>query len=93
MGTGLELFSHGLETRKQAPGEARKKLGKNLGEKPGKKILELIEGKPDITMKEMADATGISEKGIEWHIERLKSEGVIKRVGAKKGGYWEILKG
>jgi len=35
---------------------------------------------------------GISQKGVEWQIAKLKKKGRIKRIGSDKGGSWEILK-
>ena len=40
--------------------------------------------------EEMAEALGVSTKAIEKHLSRLKSEGVISRIGPDKGGYWEV---
>jgi len=45
----------------------------------------------EITMSELAERTGISEKGIEWQVNELKKKGLIKRIGGRKGGYWEVL--
>ena len=59
-------------------------------EKTREKILNLIRENSKITMQEMAKEIGISEKGIEWNIDKLKEEGVIERKGPKRGGYWEI---
>jgi ATP-dependent DNA helicase RecG len=42
-------------------------------------------------MKEMAEQTGLSIKGVEWNIRKLKEEGILRRVGPAKGGYWEII--
>ena len=60
-------------------------------EKTREKILNLISASPTITMKELALEIGITEKGIEWQINELKQLGYIKRIGSKKGGYWQIL--
>lgn len=32
----------------------------------------------------------ITENGVKYHLQKLQKQGVIKRVGADKGGYWEI---
>ena len=29
--------------------------------------------------------------GIKYHINRLKSMGLLKRIGPDKGGYWQVL--
>lgn len=61
-------------------------------EKSREKIIGLIRETPKITTKELSELIGITEKGIEKQIAKLKNEGVIVRVGADKGGHWKILK-
>ncbi len=60
-------------------------------EKSREKILKLISNNPKITMKEISEKTNISVKGIEKQISNLKKENKLKRIGADKGGYWEII--
>ena len=60
-------------------------------EKSREKILKFISENPQITMNELAEKVNISVKGIEKQIINLKKENKIKRIGADKGGYWEIL--
>ena len=55
------------------------------------KIMELIKENPYITIKEMMKKTGLTRRGIEWNIAKLKREGKIKRVGPDRGGYWEVV--
>ena len=63
---------------------------KNKGETK-EKIIELLRNNPYITQKEMREALGLSQGGIEYQIRNLKQDGVIKRVGGDRGGHWEIL--
>jgi len=44
-----------------------------------------------MTMREMADVMGLSVTTIKDQIQRLKNKGMIRRVGADKGGHWEVL--
>ena len=53
-------------------------------------ILTLIATDPTITTARLADEIGISRKGIEWQIRRLKSAGRLERVGPDKGGRWRV---
>lgn len=55
------------------------------------RILELIAVRPDISMVEMAEELGLTADGIKYHINKLKSEGIIRRTGARKLGRWEII--
>ncbi len=59
-------------------------------EKTVEKILSLIRENPKITMREIEESTGLSRRGVEWNIAKLKKEGKIKRVGPDKGGHWEV---
>ena len=38
----------------------------------------------------MAEALGITKDGVRYHLNKLKAEGLIERVGGDKGGYWKI---
>jgi ATP-dependent DNA helicase RecG len=62
-------------------------------QKTTQKIIELIRRNPKITRKELAQEIGdITEDGIKYNIEKLKKEGILKRVGPAKGGHWKIEK-
>jgi ATP-dependent DNA helicase RecG len=55
------------------------------------KIIKLIKNNPRITRKELAEQIGnITEDGIKYHLNNLKKQGVLQRVGPDKGGYWQI---
>ena len=55
------------------------------------KILDVIKSNPKITQKELAKITGLTRRGIEWNLSKLKNDGVIERVGPDKGGEWIVL--
>ena len=61
-----------------------------MGETVGK-ILKLIRINPRITRDELARKTGLSVRGIEWNLNKMKEKNIIKRTGPKKGGSWEII--
>ena len=77
------------------------KLGEKVGEKEKtrvktrektrEKIIELIKEDKNITTQQLSQILGLSIKGIEWQMKKLKSKNIIKRVGSAKGGYWEII--
>ncbi len=64
----------------------------NLQETTQEKIIKLIKENPNITQAEMSKILDITRDGISYNIKVLKEEGKIRRVGATKKGYWEILK-
>ena len=55
------------------------------------KILEAIRENPKITQKQLAAVSGLSLRGVEWNMAKLKNEGKIKRLGSDKKGTWEIV--
>ena len=59
--------------------------------KSSQKILELISASPSITISEIADRLGMSTRGVDKNIKRLKEQGGIRRVGPDKGGHWEVI--
>ena len=59
--------------------------------KSSQKILELISVSPSITISEIADRLGMTTRGVDKNIKRLKEQGVIRRVGPDKGGHWEVI--
>lgn len=41
---------------------------------------------------ELAEKVGISKRKIEQNVAALKKMGRLKRIGAARGGHWEVLK-
>ena len=59
-------------------------------EKTTDHILALIARDPQITTSSLAKITGLSRRGIEHNLKKLKTEGRIVRIGPDKGGRWII---
>ncbi len=56
-------------------------------------ILSYLSKNRAASRKEISDnISNITENGIKYHIAKLQKLGLLRRVGSKKGGYWEILK-
>lgn len=55
------------------------------------KILSLLRSNASMSREELAHQLGITVKGVDWQIAKLKQEGKLKRVGPDKGGHWEVL--
>ncbi len=72
-------------------GKPRVKTREKPRVKTREKILDLIRINPEITVKQMAEEIGITDKGIEWQIAKLKQDGVLDRIGSPKGGHWNII--
>ena len=54
-------------------------------------ILELIRDNPNITIAQLMIKTNLSEPGVKKNLKKLKEKNMIRRVGANKDGYWEII--
>jgi ATP-dependent DNA helicase RecG len=88
----IELHAGGIQITflKRINQTVGKTVGKSV-EKSVEKIALLIENNPAITQIELAEATGLSRRGIEKNISKLKKEGRIKRIGPAKGGHWQVV--
>jgi ATP-dependent DNA helicase RecG len=77
-------------------GKTREKTGEKTREKTrektGEKIISLLEANPRMTQAQLVEQTGLSRGGVEWQLKSLKAEGILRRVGPAKGGYWEVLR-
>ena len=72
-----------------------KTVGETVGETTLKtvgKIIETIVHNPRITREDLAAILGLSVRGVEWNLAKLKKEGKIKRIGSTKGGHWKVQK-
>ena len=54
-------------------------------------VLQLIKNNAQITRKEMVETMQCSESTVKRATDGLVSKQVIRRVGSKKNGSWEIL--
>ena len=70
----------------------QKKVVRKGGQKRWSEVLNLIKENPSISRKELSDKLEINPSATQKHIQKLKSEGLIERMGGDKGGYWKILK-
>lgn len=55
------------------------------------KTFEEIANNPTATNKELGETLGLSDRTIRTHISILKSEGLIKRCGNIRSGYWLVI--
>ena len=59
-------------------------------QKSAQKILEIIKQNKYVTRVELARMIGLSESGVKKQLKKLQYEGILKRIGPDKGGYWKI---
>ena len=55
------------------------------------KILNLIKLNPNITRSEIGRILELHDSSVKRRLERLISEGLIRRMGSTKAGHWEVL--
>jgi predicted HTH transcriptional regulator len=55
------------------------------------KILSAISQNPKITAKQLQVITGLTRRGVEYNLDKLKKSGRLIRVGSTKSGYWQIM--
>jgi ATP-dependent DNA helicase RecG len=60
-------------------------------EKSSEKSLALLRKSPALTISDLAQQLGISQRAVEKQIENLKRNGTLRRVGPDKGGHWQVL--
>jgi ATP-dependent DNA helicase RecG len=54
-------------------------------------VNELIKN-PAITRKQIASNLDISPETVKEYLEKLKKKGLLRRIGAARGGYWEVIR-
>ena len=60
-------------------------------QKMPQKILASIRANPFVGTQEMADAIGVERSTVARAIAKLKRDGVLRRIGPDKGGYWDVV--
>ena len=65
-------------------------VGINVGIN-GEKIIDLLKEDPKLNAVKLAEKLGLTSRQVERLLSDLKREGKLRRVGANKNGYWEIL--
>ncbi|GHS94391.1 hypothetical protein AGMMS50276_06940 [Synergistales bacterium] len=67
------------------------KFGEKFGENQSQmKIISIMRRNPKASAKSIADEIGLTARGVEKCISALKAAGLVERVGAAKGGHWEV---
>lgn len=66
--------------------------GQTSGQTTVDEVLRLIKENPQITRNALSKTLCIATSAVQKHINRLKSDGIIRRIGGDSGGHWEIIK-
>lgn len=67
------------------------KAAQKTAQKTAQKIIDIVKSNPNVTVAELETILGKSNGAIKEQIQKLKSKGVLKRVGPDKGGHWEVV--
>jgi ATP-dependent DNA helicase RecG len=73
------------ETAQVESGKRRESVGK-----AARMVLEMCREKPSITIPELAELIGITERSVQRNMQKLQQIGMLRRVGGRKDGYWEV---
>ena len=80
---------------KQDTQKGSEKGSEKSSEKGSKKTRDRIvcemKENPLVTINELATMLSISDRAVSKHLKKLQEEGIIKRVGADRGGFWEVI--
>ena len=63
----------------------------DVSQKTSQKIIDLIKEDPYISTSKMAEIISVDRRNIARNIKKLQEQGIVRRVGPDKGGFWEII--
>ena len=72
---------------------ANAKTNAKTSTKTSTKIIEIIRHDPYVSAQKLAESIGITKKGVDWQISKLKKLGILQREGGRKGGKWVVVEG
>jgi len=55
-----------------------------------RRIVDLMRDDPRITQARIAERLGITRDGVAYHFRQLRADRVIRRVGSRRFGHWEV---
>jgi len=73
-------------------GESIPKTSVKTSVKTSGEIIAAIQADRLVTAQQLADSLGLSLRAVEMQLSNLKKNGIIRRIGPNKGGYWEVVK-
>ena len=50
-----------------------------------------MQDNPTVTIADLAQSVGVTDRAVKKQIEKLKALGRIRRIGPDKGGHWEVI--
>lgn len=89
--TNKEIEKTSKETSKEIE-ETGKEIIQKIGKEICNKIIDILEMRPEIAVKEVAQIMDMSVSGVRYHIEKMKKAGIIEHIGSTKKGKWVVHK-
>lgn len=98
-GVGETQEKYGINCNKFGEGseKIRRKFKENIEEanenelnSMQKKIIKLLLQDTQLSTRKMAEQLGVSSRGVEKNIKKLREAGILIRHGSPKSGYWEV---
>ena len=87
----VETSAAATQKTPQKPSPTTHKSSEIGSEKSSEKIIHLLRVDPKKSAAELAAAIGLSPRGVEKQIAKLRQDGRLRRVGPDKGGHWEVI--
>jgi ATP-dependent DNA helicase RecG len=90
------LEKPGEETTQSEPSAIHKTIHKTIHKAlhpTEKEVIDIIQQNPTITRKALAARLNLSEAGVRYNTDKLQTKGILRRVGGKKAGRWEVVEG
>ena len=91
VGVNLTAFEYPERATTQSEQKTTQKTIQNLtGQQQA--ILSFIKEHPEATRKEISESlSNITEDGVKYNLSRLQELSLLKRIGGRKQGYWQII--
>ena len=84
-------FEYPERATPQSDQKTTQKTTQNLTEQQ-QAILSFLKENPEATRKEISkNLSNITEDGVKYNLSRLQELGLLKRVGGRKQGYWQLI--
>ena len=61
-----------------------------MADSPEKEILQLIDGKPSISQKEISEKLNTNLNTVKYRIRKMQESGILGREGSSRKGKWII---
>jgi ATP-dependent DNA helicase RecG len=82
--------------RKEIKGTAEViELPESSGKSSGKtedQVLKLLSDRPKMTIPDLSKALGITTRGVEKQVSKLRARGHLRHIGPATGGHWEVVR-